>query len=187
MKTGCAILSCLLAALPLTLPGQNGAPHPGAGVKPRAQDSEQNGKWHTIESKSQFDDTRTVVLSLAAENKIQGWLATAVPQLLLRCQEGRTEMYVAVGMPATVELGEFQRHTVRIRYDDEAPISLITNESTDNKSLFFPDAMTSIRRMWTSHILLVGFTPFNASPVTVRFDVSGLPFAIQPLRDACRW
>jgi hypothetical protein len=138
-------------------------------------------------SKSQFDDSRTVVLSLGAENRIQGWLATAVPQLLLRCREGRTEMFVAVGMPATVEPGEFERHTVRLRYDDEAPISVVTNQSTDNKSLFFPDAISSIVRMWNSHILLVGFTPFNASPVTVRFDVSGLPLAVQPLREACGW
>jgi hypothetical protein len=50
------------------------------------------GKWHVSASKSQFDDSRTVVLTLIAENGIQGWLATSLPQLILRCQEGQTEM-----------------------------------------------------------------------------------------------
>jgi hypothetical protein len=90
-------------------------------------------------------------------------------------------------MPATVEVGEFERHTVRLRYDDDAATSVVMAQSTDNKALFFPDPMSSIIRMWSAQMLLVGFTPFNASPVMIRFDVSGLPFAIQPLREACGW
>jgi hypothetical protein len=96
-------------------------------------------------------------------------------------------MYVVTGMPAAVELGQFERHTVRIRYDDDAAASVVTNQSTDNKALFFPDPMSTIVRLWNAQVFLVGFTPFNASPVTIRFDVSGLPFAIQPMREACGW
>ena len=96
-------------------------------------------------------------------------------------------MYVATGMPATVEAGELNRHTVRLRYGDDAAFSVLTSESTDNKALFFPDPINNITRMWNVQMLLVGFTPFNANPVSIRFDVSGLPFAIQPLRDACGW
>lgn len=150
-------------------------------------DASRSGKWHVSESKSQFDDSRTVVITLIAENSIQGWLVTFRPQLILRCQERKTEMFVVTGMAATVELGEFQRHTVRVRYDDDAATSVVTNQSTDNKSLFFPDAVSTAVRMWNAQVLLIGFTPFNASPVTMRFDVSGLPFAIQSLREACGW
>lgn len=147
----------------------------------------QSGKWRLIKSESQFDDSRTVVLTLVAENSIKGWLATSMPQLILRCQEHRTEAYVVTGMPATVEYGESDRHTVRLRYGDDAATSVMMSQSTDNKSLFFPDPTNSILRMWNVQTLLVGFTPFNANPVSIRFDVSGLPFAIQPLREACGW
>jgi len=152
---------------------------------PAVTEPHRPGKWQVSESKSPFDDSHTVVMSLAAENRITGWLATSLPQLLLRCKEGQTEVFIATGMPASVEFGEY--HTVRLRYDTEAPTSTVMNQSTDNKSLFFVDPMPSILRMWKAQTLVVGFTPFNASPVTVRFELSGLSTAIQPLRKACGW
>jgi hypothetical protein len=145
------------------------------------------GKWRVSKSKSQFDDSPTVVLALRAENSIRGWLTTSIPVLFIRCQERRTEVYVATGMQASVESGGSNLHTVRLRYGDDAAYATPMSESTDNKSLFFIDPTNDIRRMWNVQSLLVGFTPFNANPVTIRFDVSGLPIAIQPLREACGW
>jgi type VI secretion system protein VasI len=162
-------------------------PAPSSSLKSAAAGTSQAGKWQVSEAKSKFDDSRTVVLRLAAENGIKGWLANSIPQLIVRCQERKTEVYVVTGMPASVEYGEFQRHTVRLRYDDDAAITITSSESTDNKALFIPDAMSSIRRMWTGHALVVGLTPFNANPVTIEFDISGLSSAIQPLREACGW
>jgi len=146
-----------------------------------------SGKWHVSETKSEFDDSRTVVLSLDAENAVSGWIATATPKLVLRCKEGKTEAYVVTGMPATVETGELQRHTVRIRYDDNAAATVLMAQSTDNKALFFPSPISSIRHMLGSRMLIVGFTPFNANPVTARFVVEGLEAAVKPLRASCRW
>ena len=153
----------------------------------KSEGAGQFGKWRVTKSKSQFDDSPTVVLALKAENTIRGWLATSIPVLLIRCQERKTEVYVATGMQASVESGGTSLHTVRLRYGDEAAYVTPMSESTDNKSLFFIDLIGDIRRMWNVQPLLVGFTPFNANPVTIRFDVSGLPLAIQPLREACGW
>jgi len=147
----------------------------------------QLGKWRVSKSKSQFDDSPTVVLALHAENTITGWLATSVPILIIRCQERNTEVYVATGMQPSVESGGTALHTVRLRYGDEAAFAVPMSTSTDNKSLFFIDPINDIRHMWNVQSLLVGFTPFNANPVSIRFDVTGLPFAIQPLREACGW
>jgi type VI secretion system protein VasI len=144
-------------------------------------------KWHVSEAKSQFDDSRTVVLTLAADNRIKGWLATSTPQLILRCQERKTEVYIATGMPASVEYGEIRRHTVRLRYDDGVAKSMLMTQSTDNQALFFPNPVSNIRRMLSSQTLVVGFTPFNGSPVTIRFDVSDLASAIGPFRGVSRW
>ncbi len=119
----------------------------------------QFGKWRVSKSKSQFDDSQTVVLTLAAENSIKGWLATSIPQLILRCQEGRTKAYVVTGMPAAVEYGEVERHTVRLRYGEDAAFSVLMSQSTDNKSLFFPDPVMKIVGLWNVPVLLVGFIP----------------------------
>jgi type VI secretion system protein VasI len=170
--------------------GEGGSAGPPAKSSNRPQpvtEPARPGKWQVTESKSQFDDSRTVVLSLLAENGIKGWLATSMPQLILRCQEKRTEVYLVTGMSAAVEYGESQRHTVRLRYDDDLADSILASQSTDSKALFFPDPMNTVIRMWSAQALVVGFTPFNANPVTIRFDVSGLPTAVRPLRDACGW
>jgi len=31
------------------------------------------------------------------------------------------------------------------------------------------------------------FTPFNSSPVEMRFDLKGLAEVLKPLRDTCSW
>jgi len=95
----------------------------------------QPGKWRLIKSKSQFDDSQTVVLSLLAENTIRGWLITSIPVLFLRCQEKRTEAYIATGMPASVETGGMDFHTVRVRFGDEAAVvTAMSNLRTTNPS-----------------------------------------------------
>lgn len=35
--------------------------------------------------------------------------------------------------------------------------------------------------------MIVRFTPFNESPVTAKFNITGLEEAIKPLRDSCGW
>jgi hypothetical protein len=76
----------------------------------------QFGKRRVTKSKSQFDDSPTVLLALKAENSIKGWLTTSIPTLFIRCQERRTEVFVATGTQASVESGALDLHTVRLRY-----------------------------------------------------------------------
>jgi type VI secretion system protein VasI len=128
-----------------------------------------------------------VVLSIAEANPVSGWLATSVPRLYLRCQEKRTEAFIVTGMSASVETGAFQLHTVRLRYDEDAATSLLMSDSTNDKALFFPNSVAQVTRMLSAKTLLVGLTPFNASPVSFSFDLEGLATAIEPLREACGW
>jgi hypothetical protein len=73
-----------------------------------------DGQWHLSQERSEMDGSRIVVLSLAAENEIQGWLSSKVPELNIRCREHKTDLYVVTGMAANVEYGT-ELHTVRIR------------------------------------------------------------------------
>jgi len=51
-------------------------------------------RWMVNESTSQMDDSPFVALSLKAENEIKGWLESSIPTLVIRCLEGKIEMYI---------------------------------------------------------------------------------------------
>src|ERR1700690_3729129 len=75
------------------------------------------GGWHTSTDASEFDNSTTVVLALDAETPVQGWLDTTTPTLLLRCREGKVEVYINNGLQANVEVGQLRAATVRLRFD----------------------------------------------------------------------
>jgi type VI secretion system protein VasI len=143
------------------------------------------GKWQVSADTSSFDDSPRVVLSLDAEQPIEGFLESYLPTLILRCQERQTEAYLVTGMAAEVETGNFDGATVRIRLDDSAAETLNTSRSTDDKALFFENAPQLISRLEQAERLLFQFTPFNAAPAETSFDLRGLSEVLPELRAAC--
>jgi len=144
------------------------------------------GKWLVAVDKSSFDDSPTVVLSLAAENSVDGWLDTYLPSLILRCKEKEVEAYVKVGMETDVEY-DTEHSTVRLRFDKDSATTEKLGHSTDGKALFFQSPKSIINAMLAHDTLLFGFTPFNASPVETSFDLRGLKGVIGQLKQACQW
>lgn len=174
------------ASAPSSTPA--GTPSSGASApsKPAAP-SVPTSKWTGGESKSEMDDTKTVVFHLEAENEIQGWLAKERPTLIVRCQERKTETYVITNMAANPELGEFQRHTVQVRFDERAAASQMWRASTDDKALFAPNSVPFAQNLAKAQRLRVRFTPFNASPQTIEFDVRGFDAHAPVLAKTCGW
>jgi hypothetical protein len=168
-----------------TKPSMPSAPSPVAGA-PIAAPAPVD-KWQRSEQRSQMDDSKTVVFSLASNNPITGWLTTETPTLILRCREKKTEAYVVTGMAASVEMGEFQQHTVQLRFDDKPAQSQSWGQSTDDKALFAPQSIGLIRQIAATKRLRFGFTPFNASPVIAEFDVTGFAPHMKELSDTCKW
>lgn len=144
----------------------------------------ETGKWKTQTSSSSFDDSKTVVISLDANSTIEGWTVTYLPKLILRCEEGKVDAFVRVGMPADVEYS-YNAHTARIRFDDDDAYKTTMNESTDGEALFFQGAVTLINQMQEHDTMLFGFTPFNANPVETTFTLTGIRYAVVPLAEAC--
>jgi hypothetical protein len=60
-------------------------------------------KWHVTESRSPMDDSRTVILALDSADVIEGPIGSNKPTLIVRCKEGKTQIYVSTGMAASVE------------------------------------------------------------------------------------
>lgn len=143
------------------------------------------GKWRVTIESSSFDDSPLVVLSLRAERPVEGFLESYLPTLILRCQEREIDAYIVTGMTADLERGNSDGATVRIRLDDRPAEKLNTGRSTDDKALFFANAVEFISRLEQSERLLFGFTPFNASPTETSFDLRGLGEVLPQLREAC--
>jgi hypothetical protein len=135
-----------------------------------------------------MDGSRTVVVSLVAEAPVKLWLDTVTPDLYLRCKERRIQAYVITGSAAANEsYDHIDEGRVRFRVDSAAAISQWWSESTDSKALFASNSKGLITSLAGATWLLFEFTPFNASPVQVRFKVKGLDAYLPRLKAACNW
>lgn len=142
------------------------------------------GKWTIHTEKSAFDDSTTVLLYVDAENDIEGPLGTFRPTLIARCQEGEPDVLIIVGMQPDVELG-IDGATVRLRFDDTKPYEAVAIRSTANDTLFLPDVKDHIGALTNHDTLLFEFTPFNANPQEMTFDIRGFSYVVQTLLDEC--
>ncbi len=145
------------------------------------------GKWQVTTSKSEFDSSTTVLLSLDAENTVEGWLTITLPTLVLMCKERELNVYVNVGTQSDVEYGLYEKATVRVRFDQNQAFETVANESTTGEALFFRDPHQMIISMLKSNEMIFGFTPFNANPAVATFDLHGLKNVIEPLKQSCNW
>lgn len=194
MGTGVVSVVCALAiGVLLNNPSTVIATSPQSTIAPTLAPTQTNtptpftGKWQVSTSKSEFDNSTTVALSLEAESFIEGWLTTTLPTLVLRCKEREIDVYVNVGTQANVEYGLYDAATVRVRFDQDQAFETVANESTDGEALFFQDPHEMIIAMLKSNEMVFGFTPFNADPVVTTFDLRGLKNVIEPLKQSCNW
>lgn len=107
-----------------------------------------SGKWKTQTSRSDIDDTKTVVLVLDADRAVKGWPGqTEIPRLVLRCQQNKTEVYINTGFQPHVESGNLDGATVLLRFDSTQAKKFNTSKSTDGEALFFGRAIPLIKTM----------------------------------------
>jgi type VI secretion system VasI family protein len=169
------------------LGGARGTAKP-VGTNPATRNAK-TGKWRPTTNTSSFDDSKTVLLSLEAENSITGWPnVTRTPTLALRCKEKKTEAFVNTGMQGKPEYGQTLLVHMRGRYDHQGrTFEYEMSKSNDGKAFFFGDSIEEIKYMLNHTTLVLEFTPYNSNPVEIQFDLFGLGEAIKPLRDACSW
>jgi hypothetical protein len=136
-----------------------------------------------------MDDSKGVFFALSAENTIEGWLEKERPDLVVRCREGKTDVYMMTRMFASTEFDahDLNGHTVRIRFDEQPVQQQRWTESTDKKALFAADAIQIAKNLAKAKVFRVEFTPFNASPAVATFDVTGFDTHIEKIAAACGW
>lgn len=129
-----------------------------------------------------MDDSPRVILVTAAEERVNRYGSPSRPSLIIRCQEKATELYIVaddyLGMDTT---------QVAARIDDSKPATSTWDISTDSKGMFARGAIPLIRKLVGKTSYTVRFTPYNESPVTLKFDVRGLAGHLPKVAQACGW
>lgn len=146
-------------------------------------------KWSVHAGKSAFDDSPRVVLALPAEKAVEGQNRKALPELVLRCEEGSLDAYVRLGLePASALMTRGAAYSTegRIRLDESDAESVLFTRSTDGESIFFPHPNVLLARLEKTKELLLEFVPSGERPQTTTFDLSGLKKVAPPLYEACR-
>ena len=149
------------------------------------------GVWQVEEERSKMDGSPTVILGLRSTDTVHGWLETATPTLVVRCQEHKTSVYIVTGMAAQPGEGaSSDAYPIELRFDEEKPTTQWWGQSTDNKGLGVWSSSKAIalsRRLAKANKLLFRFTPFNASPAIASFDLHGLDRLLPKVAHACDW
>ncbi|RJL08421.1 type VI secretion system-associated protein TagO [Paracoccus siganidrum] len=162
-----------------------------SGREPSVKSADLVGKWHVSIRESEFRDTTDVFLSIVSDESVQcGSLRDSVPaQLIIRCMENTTAMFIKTDCHlASSRYNDYG--DVDVRLDDSPTTTVSMEESTDHKSLGLWSGGRSIpfvKTMIGKDTMLTRFTPYSHSPVTARFQISGLDEAITPLRESCGW
>ncbi len=154
----------------------------------RAPSEPTMGKWASWLTSSEFDSSSGATATIKAENEIYGWLnQTERPLLVLRCEEGKTELYLITGMTAEPEYGNYGGTTLRIRLDDGKAFKRNARQSTDRKAYFISSPVGLAKQMEKSSRILIGFVPFNSRPQSIYFHARGAGEAFKLVRQKCKW
>ena len=156
--------------------------------KPAVETAEASS-WIVTQSTSKMDDSKTVVLHTASKEVVRKNFGGAdSADLYIRCSEGVTSLYVILADNFLADTEDYGSVTYRV--DNAKPSKREMSASTDNKALGLWSGGTAIpfiKKMLKAKQITMRVTPYNQSPITVTFPVSGLNEALTPIQKACRW
>jgi hypothetical protein len=129
---------------------------------------------------------RAVAYELEADQQVKVWTTAVRPLLVVRCLGRKTEVFVYTETPARLESAD-ENHTVGLALDRSPETAERWPDSEEHDALFAPDGTSLARRLSTASHLRFGFTPHNAPPVTVDFDLTGADTVVSKVASTCGW
>ena len=129
------------------------------------------------------DGSKTIAFELEAEKDIAVWMKRVRPFLAIRCLYHNTEVMVLPDSAASIEPND--RHTVRVGFDAGTDVQQLWFGSDDHQALFAPDGAAFASQIATARTMRFGFTPYNAKPVVIEFDVRGFEDLIGVVAKTC--
>lgn len=139
---------------------------------------EGKGKWQVGVETNPLDDSTSVFLMLVADSGTSTWGNRV--SLVLRWESNKLEAYInwhdylEDGTAVTWRIGTKEARTS------------VWGLSTDNEATFYPyDVAGFIQELLGTSRFVAQVTPYEESPITAVFDITGLKNAIRPLEKAC--
>ena len=149
------------------------------------------GAWQTSSREDPVTGRTRHNAILMASNRTEGIASQRVtPALVVRCQDNKTEVYINWKHYLDGNSGDFrdERHIVTLRIGDGDPFTVRANVSTDKEATFFPSPIPSILKpAANADTLAARTTPYNESPQTAVFNLTGIRAALSDLAAACNW
>lgn len=145
-------------------------------IKPKVEGS---GQWSVNIDTNPLDDSTTVTAMLRAESGAD-YLGRKVT-LIARCKSNTTDLYInwqdflARNTSVTSRIGKNKAETYK------------WSSSTDQKATFHRTPINHLRKMLGEESYVAQITPYNSSPTTAIFNISGIDNALKPLMETCGW
>lgn len=140
-----------------------------------------DAQWTTSVKVDELTDEKTAVFRLPARSTTRGAAGVPYrPSIIFRCAGGEVaDFYVNVGAYVT------DQTPVHLRFDRGIALQDEWSASTDNTALFATDAQEMIDSILTHQRVIFRFTPFQESPQTTSFALSGLGAHGRVLKSHC--
>jgi hypothetical protein len=149
--------------------------------------SPKSQRWDVAEEREPMEGKPRVAISVDAENNVQGRFGHENPRLIIRCQDGKTELAVKVGMASETDPEQPHMVSVRLKFDHRKPIRQYWIESTDYEALFSSNPINLARELTGVHTLLFEFRPFRRGPEVAEFSLDGLSEVLPKVSKTCGW
>jgi hypothetical protein len=138
--------------------------------------------WRVTRERSPIDDRENIYISRFADDPDRRWVAGQTPPSMhFRCQGSRFEGFVATGA-----VGSYYGSRIRLRFDDDQPITQTWSNGANYSSVFMPDPRAFARAAVAHAVLAFEITTDRLGPQATIFRLGGLREALQPILDACR-
>jgi hypothetical protein len=95
-------------------------------------------------------------------------------------------VFIVTNWAASIE-PDAELHTIHLSFDNGPSVAEQWLDSDDAQALFAPDGVSMARQIARSRQMHFGFTPFNAAPATVQFNVAGFDQLVGSVAKTCRW
>lgn len=129
---------------------------------------------------------RSVAYELDADQQVRVWTTHVRPTLVMRCLNRKTEVFVYTESPSKIESTD-GLHSVRLTFDAAAASDERWPDSAEHDALFAPDGAALARRISAAHHLRFAFSPHNADPVQVDFDLGDSGSVVSQVAKTCGW
>jgi hypothetical protein len=127
---------------------------------------------------------RSAAFEVESLEEVPVWTTKVRPMLVVRCLAKKTDVFVYTETAAKIE-SEDENHTVRLAFDNQPEYVERWPDSEEHDALFAPDSGVLAGRLASANQLRFTFTPHNAQPVTVNFDLRGADSVVSSVRKIC--